>query len=62
MRVLEHGVNIEVEKPLCIDLVQADEVLAKAKKKNARVAVHHQTPHESINARSRESLRRRKNR
>ena len=42
MRVLEHGVNIEVEKPLCIDLVQADEVLAKAKEKNARVAVHHQ--------------------
>ena len=42
MRVLEHGVNIEVEKPLCIDLAQADEVLAKAKAKNARVAVHHQ--------------------
>ena len=42
MRVLEHGVNIEVEKPLCINLVQADEVLAKAKEKNARVAVHHQ--------------------
>ncbi|MDD9972881.1 MAG: Gfo/Idh/MocA family oxidoreductase, partial [Candidatus Poribacteria bacterium] len=42
MRVLEHGVNIEVEKPLCIDLAQADEVLAKAKEKNARVAVHHQ--------------------
>ncbi len=42
MRVLEHGVNIEVEKPLCIDLVQADALLAKAKEKNARVAVHHQ--------------------
>ena len=42
MRVLEHGVNIEVEKPLCIDLVEADEVLTKAKEKNARVAVHHQ--------------------
>ena len=42
MRVLEHGVNIEVEKPLCIDLVQADAVLAKAKAKNARVVVHHQ--------------------
>ena len=42
MRVLEHDVNIEVEKPLCINLVQADEVLAKAKEKNARVAVHHQ--------------------
>ena len=42
MRVLEHGVNIEVEKPLCIDLIEADAVLAKAKEKNARVAVHHQ--------------------
>ncbi len=42
MRVLEHGVNIEVEKPLCADLVQADAVIAKAKQKNARVVVHHQ--------------------
>ncbi|MYF97809.1 Gfo/Idh/MocA family oxidoreductase [Candidatus Poribacteria bacterium] len=42
MRVLEHGVNIEVEKPLCIDLVQADEVLSKAEEKNAQVVVHHQ--------------------
>jgi predicted dehydrogenase len=43
MRVLEHGVNIEVEKPICVDLEQADEVLAKASKKGARVAVHHQS-------------------
>ncbi len=42
MRVLEHGVNIEVEKPLCADLVQADAVLAKAEEKNAKVVVHHQ--------------------
>ena len=42
MRVLEHGVNIEVEKPICTDLVQADAVLAKAKEKDARVVVHHQ--------------------
>lgn len=42
MRVLEYGVNIEVEKPLCVDLVQADAVLAKAEEKNARVVVHHQ--------------------
>ncbi len=42
MQVLEHGVNIEVEKPICTDLVQADAVLAKAKEKNARVVVHHQ--------------------
>ena len=43
MRVLEHGVNIEVEKPICVDLEQADEVLAKASEKGVRVAVHHQT-------------------
>ncbi len=43
MRVLEHGVNIDVEKPICVDLQQADEVLAKASEKGVRVAVHHQT-------------------
>ena len=42
MRVLEHGVNIEAEKPMCTDLAQADEVMAKAKEKGVRVAVHHQ--------------------
>ena len=42
MRVLEHGVHIEVEKPMCIDLVQADAVIAKAEQKGVRVAVHHQ--------------------
>ena len=43
MRVLEHGVHIEVEKPICIELNQADEVLAKASEKGVRVAVHHQS-------------------
>lgn len=42
MRVLEYGTNIEVEKPLCVDLEQADAIVAKAKEKDARVAVHHQ--------------------
>ena len=42
MRVLEHGVNIEVEKPMTIDLEQADQIIAKAKDKGARIAVHHQ--------------------
>ena len=42
MRVLEHGVNVDVEKPICTDLVQADEVLAKAQEKGVRIAVHHQ--------------------
>ena len=43
MRVLEHGVHVEVEKPICVELHQADEVLAKASEKGVRVAVHHQS-------------------
>ena len=43
MRVLEHGVHIELEKPICATLDQADAVLAKAKEKGSHVAVHHQT-------------------
>ena len=42
MRVLEHGVHIEVEKPMCVDLEQADAVMEKAQDKDVRVAVHHQ--------------------
>lgn len=42
MRVLEHGVNIEVEKPMCVELEQADAVIARAAEKGARIAVHHQ--------------------
>ena len=42
MRVLEHGVHIDVEKPMCVDLEQADAVVAKAKEKGVRMAVHHQ--------------------
>ncbi len=43
MRVLEHGVNIDVEKPMCSELAQADEVMAKAREKGVRLSVHHQT-------------------
>jgi predicted dehydrogenase len=42
MRVLEHGVHIDIEKPLCVDLIQADEVIARAAAKGVRIAVHHQ--------------------
>jgi len=42
MHVLEHGVHIEVEKPMCAELWQADAVMAKAAEKGVRVAVHHQ--------------------
>ena len=42
MRVLEHGVHIDVEKPMCVDLEQADAVVEKAKEKGVRIAVHHQ--------------------
>lgn len=42
MRVLEYGVHIDVEKPVCVDLEQADAVMRKASEKGVRVAVHHQ--------------------
>ena len=42
MRVLEHGVHIEVEKPMCVDLEQADAMIKKSQDKGVRVAVHHQ--------------------
>ena len=42
MRVLDYGVNVDVEKPICVDLDQADAVLAKAYEKGVRVAAHHQ--------------------
>ena len=42
LRVLEYGAHIDIEKPLCVDCQQADEVLAKARAKNVRIAVHHQ--------------------
>jgi predicted dehydrogenase len=42
VRVLEYGVHIDIEKPLCATLEQADEVLALSRKKGVRIAVHHQ--------------------
>ena len=42
MGVLEHGVHIDVEKPLCQSLDQADRVIDLAASKGARIAVHHQ--------------------
>lgn len=42
LRVLEYGCHIDVEKPLCQDLEQADEILARARTKGVKIAVHHQ--------------------
>ena len=43
MRVLAHGrVHIDVEKPMCVDLIQGDSLLKKAAEQRARIAVHHQ--------------------
>ena len=42
MRVLDLGVNIDVEKPHCEDLAQADAMLARAKARGVQIAVHHQ--------------------
>ena len=42
MRALDLGVNIDVEKPHCEDLAQADALLARSKARGLRIAVHHQ--------------------
>lgn len=43
LRVLARSINIDVEKPICSDLEQSDEVVSLAKTKGARIAVHHQS-------------------
>ena len=42
MGVLDHGVHIDVEKPMCAALHEADEVLERARERGLKVAVHHQ--------------------
>lgn len=42
LRVLDYGVHIDVEKPMCATLEQADHVLTVAQSKGVRIAVHHQ--------------------
>ena len=44
LEVLEHGpINIDLEKPMAVDLEQADEMLKKAEELGSKIAVHHQT-------------------
>jgi predicted dehydrogenase len=42
MRLLEYRVHLDLEKPLCVDLEQADALAARVKSAGVRVAVHHQ--------------------
>src|SRR5262245_37116685 len=42
MDVLTFGVNLDVEKPLCLDLEQADALVARAAEHRVQVAGHHQ--------------------
>lgn len=42
MRVLARGAHIDVEKPMCTDLEEADAMVARAREQGARIAVHHQ--------------------
>ena len=42
MRVMAHGVHIDVEKPMCTNLEEADAMLERAAEKGVRIAVHHQ--------------------
>ncbi len=42
MRVLAKGIHVDVEKPMCTDLEEADAMVALAAAQGARLAVHHQ--------------------
>jgi UDP-N-acetyl-2-amino-2-deoxyglucuronate dehydrogenase len=42
MRILEYGIHIEVEKPMCATLDQADNLVRRAREQGVRIAVHHQ--------------------
>lgn len=42
MRVVEYGAHIDIEKPMCATLKQADTLLEKAHQKGVQIAVHHQ--------------------
>ncbi|HET7560494.1 MAG TPA: Gfo/Idh/MocA family oxidoreductase [Limnochordia bacterium] len=42
MQALAHGVHLDIEKPLSVDLAQADTLLAEADRRGVRIAVHHQ--------------------
>jgi len=42
LAVLEHKVNIIVEKPMGVDLVEADKMVAAAEEAGIQLAVHHQ--------------------
>jgi predicted dehydrogenase len=42
MRVLEHGVHLDIEKPMCTSLDEADRMLALSQRKGVQIAVHHQ--------------------
>lgn len=42
LQVVEYGAHIDIEKPMCATLEQADILLARANEKGVEIAVHHQ--------------------
>jgi predicted dehydrogenase len=42
MRALAHGVHVDVEKPMALDLEEADALVARAAARGVLLAVHHQ--------------------
>ncbi|MBM3456992.1 MAG: Gfo/Idh/MocA family oxidoreductase [Armatimonadetes bacterium] len=42
-RVLAHGCHIDVEKPICTTLEEADDLIQMAGERGLRIAVHHQS-------------------
>ncbi len=41
-RVIESGAHVDVEKPICTDLAEADALVGLARDRGLRIAVHHQ--------------------
>lgn len=42
LKVLEHGVHVDIEKPMGLNLTETDAMIIKAAEKGSRIAVHHQ--------------------
>lgn len=52
----EHGCHVFLEKPMCQDLKQADEMIAALEKKNLKLAIAHQTRYSPAVAHTRKAV------
>jgi len=52
----EHGCHVFLEKPMCQDLEQADEMIAAFEKRNLKLAIAHQTRYSPALARAKKAM------